>query len=80
MAEIALISPLDQPLHHPPQLSGRVAGDHLDVADARPPQRFLLDRVASSGCVRALEMRGTLVLDRVQRPALVVHDQQVDAL
>jgi hypothetical protein len=80
MAEIALISPLDQPLHHPPQLDRRVARDHLNIANPHPPQRFLLDRVARGRCVRALEMRGTLVLDRVQRPALVVHDQQVDAL
>jgi len=41
-----LISPLYQPLHHPPQLGRRVARQHLDIANPRPPQRFLLDRVA----------------------------------
>jgi hypothetical protein len=54
---------MHQPFHHPPQLGGRVACDHLDIADAGAAQRFLLDRVARGGRVGALEMRAALVLD-----------------
>jgi hypothetical protein len=43
-----------QPIsHHLPQLGRRVASDHFDIADPRPPQRFLLDRVTRGGGVRA---------------------------
>ena len=70
---------LHQPLHHPPQFGRRVAGNHLDIANTRPPQRFLLDRVARGGGVSALEMRSALVLDSVQRAALLVEGRRLTA-
>jgi hypothetical protein len=63
----ALIHLLHQPLHHPPQLRRRVAGNHLDITNPRPPQRFFLDRVAGGGGGGAIVIPAALLLDRVQR-------------
>ena len=72
---------LHQLLDDLPQLSrAHLAADHLDVADARTPQRFLLHRVARGGRVRAFEMPAALILDRVQRPAFLVDDQQLGSI
>ena len=43
------------------------AADDLLIANPRPPQRFLLDRVARGGGVGAFEVAAALVLDRVDR-------------
>ena len=71
---------MDQPLHHPPQLRRRIPGNHLNITNPCPPQRLLLDRVARSGGVGAFEMRPALILDCVERLAVGIDDQQVDAL
>jgi hypothetical protein len=59
------ITPLHQPLNYPPQLGRRIPRHHLDIANPRAPQRFLLDRVARGGGVGALEMRSALIFDRI---------------
>jgi len=69
---------LHQPLHHPPQLGRRVAGNHLNITNPGTAERFLLDRIARGGGVGALEVRSALIFDRVPRPAILVDDQQVD--
>lgn len=62
--------------HHRPQFRRRIAADHFAIADARPAQGFLLDRVARGGGV--LVVAGALEFDCVARAAIAVDDPQVN--
>lgn len=55
-----------------------VARDHFNIANAGPPQRFLLDRVAG-GC-SALVVPLALNLDGEGGPAAAIDDKDIDTL
>ena len=61
-------------LHKTPELRrGCVTGYHLVIANACPPQCFLLDRIASGG--GSLMMCSALIFDCMPRLTVLVHEK-----
>lgn len=66
-------------LDQAPNFGGGVARNNLDIANSGTPKGFLFYSIAS-GCFLPDVVASALKFDCVQRLAVSIHDQQVNAL